>query len=59
MRDFYREQKWCGKCQDYVPYMMSVNHSYCVHCGERVRLFSKEESKNFSDDVQKKKWRVG
>ncbi|MCA8943351.1 MAG: hypothetical protein KDB80_12380 [Planctomycetes bacterium] len=58
IRDFYNELKWCADCNDYVRYMMSVNHSYCTACGNRVRLFSKEDSKRFSEQVQKRKWKA-
>jgi hypothetical protein len=58
IRDFYCEVKWCAKCNAYVHYMMSVNHSYCVQCGSPVRLFNKEDSDRFSADVQKRKWKA-
>ena len=38
--------------------MMSVNHSYCVNCGCKVRLFNKEDSERFGDEVKKRKWRA-
>ena len=57
-RDFYREMKWCGQCQNYVRYLMSVNHSYCIDCGSPVRLFSKEDARRFSDDLEKRKWKI-
>ena len=58
IRDFYNELKWCDNCGDYVRYMMSVNHSHCTECGSRVRLFSKEDSKRFSEQVEKRKWKA-
>ena len=57
-RDFYGETKWCENCKSYVPFMMSVNHSYCVNCGGRVRLFNKQDSERFTDEVQKRKWKA-
>ncbi len=57
-RDFYDEKKWCATCRDYVTYMMSVNHSYCAQCGERVKLFNKEDAKGFTEEVQKRKWKA-
>ncbi len=58
IRDFYNETKWCEHCRAYVHYIMSVNHSYCVSCGNQVRLFNKEDSRRFTDDVQKRKWKA-
>ncbi|MBK8979277.1 MAG: hypothetical protein IPM29_25550 [Planctomycetes bacterium] len=58
IRDYYGETKWCDHCREYVHFLMSVNRSYCVHCGNPVRLFSKEDSRRFNADVQKKKWRA-
>ncbi|MCU0867838.1 MAG: hypothetical protein MUC36_28975, partial [Planctomycetes bacterium] len=37
---FYRETKWCGACSAQVRYIASVDHSYCVDCGGKVRLFA-------------------
>lgn len=56
--EFYDEQKWCEQCGKYVRFLMSVNHSYCVHCGDRVRLFSKKDSVRFQDNVQRHKWQA-
>ena len=56
--EFYDEQKWCDQCKQYVRFMMSVNFSYCVHCGGRVRLFSRDDSKDFQDTVQRHKWQA-
>ena len=58
IRDYYKETKWCEHCNDYVHYLMSVNGSFCVVCGNPVRLFSKEDSQRFSEDVEKKKWKA-
>ncbi len=57
-RDFYHEKKWCAQCNDYVRYLMSVNHSYCISCGAPVRMFSKEDQRRFSADLEKRKWKV-
>ena len=56
--DFYGEQKWCDECKQYTRYLMSVNHSYCVTCGSKVRLFSREDSRRFSENVKRHKWRA-
>ncbi len=56
--EFYDEHKWCERCEKYVRFLMSVNHSYCVHCGGRVRLFSRADSAQFQDDVQRHKWQA-
>lgn len=58
IRDFYSELKWCASCNDYVRYMISVNHSFCTQCGGRVKLFSKEDSQRFSEQVQQRKWKA-
>ena len=56
--EFYTEQKWCDECNGYVRFMMSVNHSYCVDCGGRVRLFNRNDSANFQETVQRHKWQA-
>jgi hypothetical protein len=56
--DYYAETKWCDSCKEYVHYMMSVNHSYCVECGGRVRLFNRDDAKRFSAEVERRKWKA-
>lgn len=56
--EFYDEQKWCEQCKGYVRFLMSVNFSYCVHCGGRVRLFSRNDGQQFEDHVQRHKWQA-
>jgi hypothetical protein len=57
-QDFYGERKWCEQCKDYVRYLMSVDHSFCVHCGTKVRLFSKDDQTRFSETVQRHRWQA-
>ena len=56
--DYYDETKFCDHCKQRVRFLMSVNHSYCVQCGSRVRLFSREESEHFQRSVQRHKWQA-
>lgn len=56
--EFYREMKWCDACQQQVRFLMSVNHSFCVQCGGKVRMFSREESLRFAETVQRHKWQA-
>lgn len=56
--EFYNEQKWCDDCNRYVRFLMSVNHSYCIECGGRVRLFSGDDKQSFEDNVQRHKWQA-
>ncbi len=41
--DFYNDRKYCPHCAAYVSYLQSMEHSYCVSCGNPVRLFSEED----------------
>ena len=56
--DFYAERKWCDQCKDYVRYLMSVDHSYCAHCGNKVRMFSREDAQRFNENLQRHKWQA-
>ena len=56
--EFYNEQKWCEHCRQYVSFLMSVNYSYCVTCGGRVRLFSRDDADRFQQNVQRHKWQA-
>ena len=57
--DFYSDRKYCPDCDEYVHYLMSVEHSYCVQCGARVRLFSKDDWENFNEGITRNKGRGG
>ncbi|MCA8975408.1 MAG: hypothetical protein KDC98_11855 [Planctomycetes bacterium] len=56
--DYYDEAKYCEHCKGYVRFLMSVNHSYCVDCGGRVRLFNREDAEQFQERVQRHKWQA-
>ena len=55
-RDFYGERKWCERCKNYVRYLMSVDRSYCAQCGNRVRLFNRDDARHFNETVKRHKW---
>ena len=57
-QDFYGERKWCEQCKDYVRYLMSVDHSFCVQCSTKVRLFSSDDARKFSETVQRHRWQA-
>lgn len=50
--DFYEDTKWCDGCGTYVRYLMSMEHSYCVECGGKVRLFNEEDWKAFNEGLR-------
>ncbi len=57
--DFYNDRKYCQDCQEYVPYLQSMEHSYCTLCGAQVRLFSEEDWETFHAAVNEKKPKGG
>ena len=54
--DFNSETKWCDQCKTYQPYLQSVDHSFCVECGTRVRLFSSTDAEAFGERLLKRRW---
>jgi len=56
--EFYTETKWCEACRRYVGFLMSVDHSYCIDCGGRVRLFSGNDRARFGETVQRHRWQA-
>jgi hypothetical protein len=56
---FYDDRKFCHDCDEYVPYLMSTEHSYCTHCGAQVKLFSKEDWGRFSEGLKPEKKNKG
>ncbi len=49
--NYYNDKKWCPACEAYVPYLMSIEHSYCTGCGSEVRLFSDEDWSEFQEGM--------
>ena len=49
--DYYSDRKHCPSCNEYVPYLMSIEHSFCTHCGGEVRLFSNEDWQSFNESL--------
>jgi anaerobic ribonucleoside-triphosphate reductase len=58
LTNYDHETKWCEHCKVYVRYLMSVDHSFCVKCGNRVRLFNRDDGRRFTETVQRHKWRA-
>jgi hypothetical protein len=56
--DFYGERKWCEHCKEYVRFLMSVDHSYCIQCSKKVRIFSREDAERFQETIQRHKWQA-
>ena len=57
--DFYDDKKFCPCCDDYVTYLMSVEHSFCTRCGGEVRLFSKDDWEEFHSEMAAKRPKGG
>ena len=45
--NFDDDHRFCTACQTYVRYLQSPEHAYCVECGQKVTLFSKDDTKIF------------
>ncbi len=59
LNDFYNDRKFCAHCNRYVPYLMSLERSYCADCGQEVRLFSESDWKHFHAKIQERKLKGG
>jgi hypothetical protein len=57
--DYYSDRKFCTTCNAYVPYLMSVDKSYCAQCGQEVRLFSQQDWTAFNESMQEKRGKGG
>lgn len=42
---FYEDSRYCPSCNAYVLYLQALSDAYCVECGGRVALYSKEDLK--------------
>ncbi len=56
---YYNDRKYCDHCNKYVSYLMSVDTSYCVECGNEVRLFSQEDWHSFNEKLQSRRPKGG
>ena len=57
--DFYNDRKFCEGCGDYVPYLQSLEHSYCAVCGSQVRLFSDADWDAFHSSLKERRGKGG
>lgn len=57
--DFYNDRKYCESCGDYVPYLHSIEQSYCAVCGAKVRLFSDQDWTAFNDSLKERRAKGG
>ena len=57
--DYYNDRKFCQDCGDYVPYLQSIEHSYCAVCGAQVRLFSDEDWDLFHESLKERRPKGG
>ena len=55
---YYRETKWCDACSAQVRYLASVNHSFCVQCGGKVRLFARDEQARVVEAAQRHRYQA-
>jgi predicted DCC family thiol-disulfide oxidoreductase YuxK len=49
---YYNTKKYCPSCHGYVRFLQSLDASYCVECGSKVRLFSTADKKEFLKGLQ-------
>jgi hypothetical protein len=56
--DYYSDRKFCSHCNQYMPYLMSIDKSYCAECGNEVRLFSKEDWSSFHQQMEERRPRA-
>lgn len=40
---FHSQKKFCPCCNEYVNYLASIEHSYCIQCGAEARMLSKAD----------------
>jgi hypothetical protein len=59
VNNFYSDRKFCDHCETYVSYLMSVDKSFCVECGNEVHLFSKEDWQDFNETLQSRRTKGG
>ena len=57
--DFYSDRKFCPHCDTYVSYLQSMEHCYCVDCGQAVRLFSDEDWDSFHTSLKERRPKGG
>jgi hypothetical protein len=56
---FYSDRKYCDHCNKYVSYLMSVDTSFCVECGNTVHLFSEGDWQSFNESLKDRRAKGG
>ncbi len=46
MSDFREDFMYCERCRSYVPYLRSLDASYCTVCDGQVTLLPREEMRD-------------
>ncbi len=52
---YYNTKKYCPSCREYVRFLQSIDSSFCVECGSKVRLFSSADKAAFLDGLKRDK----
>jgi uncharacterized protein (DUF983 family) len=50
--NYYNSKKYCPSCREYVRFLQSIDESFCVACGSKVRLFSTADKRAFLDGLK-------
>lgn len=50
--NYYNAKKYCPSCREYVRFLQSIDDSFCVACGSKVRLFSTADKKAFLEGLK-------
>lgn len=53
--NFFKDTKYCPRCHDYVRYLQSLESSFCVDCGGKVKLFSSADKRAFLRSLKEEK----
>lgn len=53
--NYYNSKKYCPSCREYVRFLQSLDESFCVACGSKVRLFSTADKQAFLDGLKAEK----
>ena len=61
--EFFEDRMYCERCNGDVPYLRSLDASYCVYCDQEVTIVSRAEMQRILEEVHEEGafrhlWRV-
>lgn len=55
---YYDDLRYCDACSAYVRYLQALDRGYCVECGGRVKIFSREDLRRLAGTKKSSRYQI-